>query len=46
VVAAVGLLLFGVRPNRLLELSQQAGAVVRPAPAVVPAGAGSPPAGR
>jgi NADH-quinone oxidoreductase subunit N len=45
-VAAAGLLLFGVRPNRLLELSQQAGAVVRPAPAALPAGSGSPPAGR
>jgi len=46
VVAAVGLLLFGVRPNRLLELSQQAGAMVRPAPAALSAGSGSPPGGR
>jgi NADH-quinone oxidoreductase subunit N len=42
-VAAAGLIVFGLRPNRLLELSQQGGTVVRPPAAV---GAPAPPAGR
>jgi NADH-quinone oxidoreductase subunit N len=34
-VAAAGLIVFGVRPNRLLELSQQGGTVMRATPAAV-----------
>lgn len=36
VTAAAGLIVFGVRPNRLLELAQQGGTVVRAAPATPP----------